>query len=442
MPILGNNLDFVKLEARNMRAHQLSAAPSSPVTGQIYYDTTANTLYWWNGTTWVAASAGAGGPPTGAAGGDLTGSTYPNPTIAALAVTAAKIATGTITDVQVAGANKDGVAATASLRTLGLGAQQALSGTTRLDQIALPTAPVAFNAQRQTGVADPTAAQDGATKNYVDTVAQGLSAKTACVVLANANITLSGLQTIDGYTTLAGDRVLVKDQTTTANNGIYVAASGAWTRALDMDAWTEVPSAYAWVEQGTTWADSGWVCTNDPGGTLNTTPITWVQFSGAGMITAGLGLTKTGNTISANVDGTTIVNNASGQLLAVPAGGIGSAQLAAGAVDLGTKVVRPATRRERRHRGSTQSSGRLGLAAVGYYQNNATHGAGTTITITQATHGLGGFANNKRALHVQVQDNTTGNIELPDVSVDVNGNVTVTYAASLTANTKLVTIVG
>ena len=106
-----------------------------------------------------------------------------------------------------------------------------------------------------------------------------------------------GLLTVDGITAANGDRVLVKDQTTQSANGVYVAASGAWARALDADAWTELPSAYVFVETGTVNADSGWLCTVDAGGTIGSTAITWVQFSGAGQIAAGAGLTKTGSTI-------------------------------------------------------------------------------------------------------------------------------------------------
>lgn len=145
--------------------------------------------------------------------------------------------------------------------------------------------------------ADPTQAMHAATKQYVDATAQGLDVKQSVKAATTANITLSGAQTIDGVSVVAGDRVLVKDQTAASGNGIYIVAAGAWTRATDMDAWTEVPGAFTFVEQGTVNADSGWVCTADQGGTLGSTAITFAQFSGAGQITAGNGLTKTGNTI-------------------------------------------------------------------------------------------------------------------------------------------------
>jgi hypothetical protein len=109
---------------------------------------------------------------------------------------------------------------------------------------------------------------------------------------------LSGTQTIDGIAVVAGNRVLVKNQTTASQNGIYVVSASAWTRATDMDTWAEVPSAFTFVQTGTTQADSGWVCTSDPGGTIGTTAITWSQFSSAGSYVAGTGLTLTGNSFS------------------------------------------------------------------------------------------------------------------------------------------------
>jgi hypothetical protein len=144
---------------------------------------------------------------------------------------------------------------------------------------------------------DPTSALQLATKQYVDNIASGLSTKAPVYVATTANITLSGEQTIDGFLT-SSNRVLVKNQSTQSQNGIYVSSSGAWTRSTDANTWNQLVSAYVFVEVGTTQADTSWVCTVDPGGTLGTTPVTWVQFSGAGTYTAGTGLTLTGTQFS------------------------------------------------------------------------------------------------------------------------------------------------
>jgi hypothetical protein len=173
----------------------------------------------------------------------------------------------------------------------------------RLDQFVAPNVDVSWNTHKITGLLDPTAAQDAATKNYVDTVAQGLDAKASARIATIANITLSGNQTIDGVLTLTNDRILVKNQTTPSQNGIYIAQSGAWTRALDMNTWAEVPSAYVFVEEGTVNTATGWVCTAQQGGTIDSSAMNWTQFSGAGTIVAGAGILKTGN--SFDVIGTT-----------------------------------------------------------------------------------------------------------------------------------------
>ena len=145
---------------------------------------------------------------------------------------------------------------------------------------------------------DPVSALQLTTKQYVDAVAQGLDPKASCVAATTVNITLSGTQTIDGVALIAGDRCLVKNQTAPADNGIYVVSATAWTRSLDMDVWAEVPGAFTFIEQGTTWADTGWVCTSNAGGTIGVTAITWVQFAGVGTYTAGTGLTLTGTQFS------------------------------------------------------------------------------------------------------------------------------------------------
>lgn len=161
-----------------------------------------------------------------------------------------------------------------------------------------------------TVAADPTNALQLATKQYVDALAQGLDPKQSCRFGTTVNDTLSGLAARDGVTPIAGNRALVKNQTTAAQNGIYLASSGAWTRATDMDAWTEVPGAFTFIEEGTTLADSGWVCTSNQGGTIGTTPIIWVQFAGAGTVTAGTGITVTGNQVS--ITNTTVTAGTAG----------------------------------------------------------------------------------------------------------------------------------
>lgn len=167
-----------------------------------------------------------------------------------------------------------------------------------LDDIGSPTTAFSFNNQLLTNLADPVSDQDAATKIYVDNIAQGLDVKGSVVAATTGNITLSGAQTIDGQSIVAGDRVLVKAQTNAAENGIYVASNTSWSRSSDANTWTELVSAYTFVETGSTYADTGWVCTVNAGGTLGTTPVTWTQFSGAGTYQAGTGLTLTGNTFS------------------------------------------------------------------------------------------------------------------------------------------------
>lgn len=170
--------------------------------------------------------------------------------------------------------------------------------SSRLDQMAAPTAAVSLNSQKISNLADPTAAQDAATKAYVDATRQGLDVKDSVRVATTANITPSAAQTVDGVAVVAGDRVLVKDQSTASANGIYVVAAGAWTRATDADSSAKVTGGmFTFVEEGTANADTGWVLTTNNPITLGTTSLAFTQFSGAGQVTAGAGLTKTGNSL-------------------------------------------------------------------------------------------------------------------------------------------------
>ena len=150
----------------------------------------------------------------------------------------------------------------------------------------------------------PTGNTDIANKQYVDAVAQGLNPKQAVKCGTTTSITLSGLQTIDTYTTLAGDRVLVKNQGTSSQNGIYIASASAWTRATDMDVWAEVPGAYTVILYGGQ-SNTGWVSTSADTGTINVTAITFVQFAGNSTYFAGTGLSLASNTFSITNTGVT-----------------------------------------------------------------------------------------------------------------------------------------
>jgi hypothetical protein len=166
------------------------------------------------------------------------------------------------------------------------------------------TGVIAMSNNKVTGVATPTADQDAANKAYVDNVVQGIDAKASCAAATTGNVTLSGTQTIDGYALAVGQRVLVKDQSTASQNGIYVVASGSWSRSADADTWDELVAAFTFIEHGTTNANNGYICTIPASGTLGTTAVTWAQFSGAGQITAGTGMSKTGNTLNVNTAST------------------------------------------------------------------------------------------------------------------------------------------
>jgi hypothetical protein len=199
--------------------------------------------------------------------------------------------------------------------------------------------------------ATPTADADVANKAYVDSVAQGLDIKASCLYTTTGNITLSGLGTQangDWPSTLTvGDRILVKNQTNQAQNGIYAAAASGWTRTADMNVWAEVPGAFTFIEAGTSLLNTGWVTTAASTGTIGVTAMPWTQFSGAGTYSAGTGLSLIGTTFSIANTGVaaasygsasqtlTATVNAQGQLTALAATSIAVAasQITSGTID-------------------------------------------------------------------------------------------------------------
>ena len=215
-----------------------------------------------------------------------------------------------------------------------------------------PSTGVFTNITTNTGTiyTTPSSDTDIANKAYVDATSQGLSFKQPAKYTTTGNITLSGLATQGGgdwpTALTAGMRILVKNQTSGAENGIYLASATGWTRSLDANTWDEIVAAYLFITSGTVWAGSSWVDTNTEGGTLGTTPVTFVQFSNNATYTAGTGLTLAGYQFSITPVGTAgtygsasqvpvFVTNASGQVTSVTNTSIAIAanQITSGTID-------------------------------------------------------------------------------------------------------------
>lgn len=196
----------------------------------------------------------------------------------------------------------------------------------------------------QAGVT-PTLPSHLTTKEYVDSVATGLDVKLSVRAISTSDITLSGTQTVDGVSLVAGDRILVVGQTNAAENGIYVVSAGAWARSSDADntpAGEVTGGMFTFIEEGTTFAGTGWVLTTENPIVLGTTNLVFAQFSQAGVIQAGAGLTKSGNTIdvvSANggivVNANDIALTLDGSTLAITSNGLKLADLADGKILIG-----------------------------------------------------------------------------------------------------------
>lgn len=172
-----------------------------------------------------------------------------------------------------------------ALRALGYTTGTALAGTNSLAQIAANNASagdITASNQKITNLGTPVSATDAATKGYVDGVATGLDVKASVRVATTGNITLSGTQTIDGVAVIAGNRVLVKDQTDPVENGLYAVAAGAWSRASDADTDMEVTAGlFTFATEGTVNGDTGWVLVTDDPIVVDTDPLSFTQFSSA-----------------------------------------------------------------------------------------------------------------------------------------------------------------
>ncbi|MEU4513102.1 hypothetical protein AB0G05_26710 [Nonomuraea wenchangensis] len=251
-----------------------STEPAAPVAFELWASPATGKASWRTpGGTWMALD-------------DVADGTITNAKIAAnAAIALSKLATNPLDRAQHTGTQ---TAATISDFTSQVRAN-------RLDQLAAPGTDVPFAGYRLTNLGAPQNANDAARLADVQAAAAGISVKPAVRVATTANITLSGLQTIDGVTVQAGDRVLVKNQTSAAQNGLYTAASGAWPRTGD----ALNPNTFVFVSEGTTAAETGWAISTDGAINPGVTPIAWAQFAGGGGGGgAGAGLVQNG----ANLD--------------------------------------------------------------------------------------------------------------------------------------------
>ena len=315
----------------------------------------------------------------------------------------------------------------------------------------------------------PTASLDIANKAYVDATSQGLSFKQPVLVTTTGNITLSGTQTIDNIAVSVGDRVLVKNQTTQSQNGIYIVSAGAWSRSLDANTWDELLAAYLFVLEGTVWAGSSWVDTNVPGGTLGTTPVTFVQFSNNATYTAGTGLTLTGFQFSITPVGTAgtygsasnvpvLTTNASGQVSSVTNTpiAIGASQVTSGTFASSllsgsyTGITGVGTLTAGTWNGSTIGVAYGGTGAntftAGYLKASGTSAFSTVSTIPSSDiTGLGTMAS-QNANAVNITGGTISGLSSPLAvasggtgAVSLTGYVKGTGTAALTASTTIPT---
>lgn len=323
-----------------------SQRPATPGSANyLRYNTDDNIIEWWNGSTWVqpgtsgvvsfttvAADSGTNAVAdsssdtltiAGGTGINTVAANDPETITINLDINELSTVSSTGSDLVVFADVSDSNTPKKETKDNFLSAYAPLASPALTGTPTAPTAGAGTNTTQIATTAFVTAA--------VQAAQQGLDVKESVRVATTANITLSGTQTIDGVSVSAGNRVLVKNQSTGAENGIYACAAGAWSRTADADASAEVTAGmFVFVAEGTVNADSGWILTTDDAITLGTTALTFTQFSGAGQITAGAALTKTGNTLDVAVDGTTIEVNS--DALRVKAGSNGQALVTAGGV--------------------------------------------------------------------------------------------------------------
>lgn len=280
------------------------------VAGDFAVNTNKFTVNATSGNTTVAGTLGVSGNTTVGGTFGVTGATTLSSTLAVtndLSVNTNKFNVTAATGNTAIAGTLGVTGATTLSSTLAVTGNTTVGGTLGVTGVATFGNVIDMNAHKITNLAEPTADSDAATKYYVDAARSGLDVKGSVRAATTANITLSNTQTVDGVALAVGDRVLVKDQTTASQNGIYVVSATAWSRAPDADnnPGGEVTSGmFCFVEEGTVNADCGFVLTTNDPITLGTTALSFTLFSSSGTLIAGNGLSKNGYTLEVNVAAT------------------------------------------------------------------------------------------------------------------------------------------
>jgi hypothetical protein len=381
MPKWYNNGDFNKNQSLNMLLQMIAGNHGSPVEALIWYDSTAKAIKFHNGSTvQTLGVAGAGGNADTLDGLDSLHF--------------------------LARANHTGTQVAATISDLA-----AVVQAYRLDQFAVPTANLSLNSRKIVNLLDGTAASDAATVGQMQAALAGLSPKDAVRAASTGNVTLaSGAQNgsvIDGVTLATGDRILLKDQSTGSQNGIYtVNASGAPTRATDADTEADLVGALVSVYAGTVNDNSLWMMTTNAPITVDTTALTFTQFlSGIAYTWAG-GIGISGSTVSVAA-GTGLTQDTDGLSLSVPV------SLANG----GTNAT-------------TAANARTSLGVPGRFATNVGNGSLTTLPVA---HNLG-------TLDVVVAVYRANALIEPDVNLVDSNNLNLVYSVAPAASDRCVVI--
>lgn len=356
-----DHLDLSKAELRNAAIQVLGTAPTSPVTGQVYFDSSSLKILTWDGTAWTAKA------------------------------TDSALLNGQNAAYYLSRANHTGTQTAATISDLATTVK-----AYHLNEFAAPTANIPMAGYKFTGHATPTTAGDVATYDWVIAQVQagstGIQVKDPVRVVSQSNVALTGLQTIDGVTLVAGDRVLLVAQTDAKQNGVYVAASGAWSRHTNEDADAELKGAFWLVNEGTLGQKTQWIVNNSTQPVIGTDNITIVQFGAVTVYSASNGVTLVGSDFRA---------------VAASGGGI---SVGSGGISVDTAIV-----------------------ARKY---SADVGDGTTTSFV-LTHNLG-----TRDITVSVRDNSTYEIVGVTPIASTTNTATVTFAYAPTASQYRVTITG